>query len=386
MEQFQARRMQIMQALSADDVLLVAAGPLQVRNHDVHYRYRPESNLLYLTNWLEPNAALVLTQTNAWFFCQEPDPLTTVWQGPNIGPKAAQKLLSMPCAKIETLFTFLQNTFGGAAHKFWCTGTVPSAVAGYNWQQYPALSQRAVKIEPELTKIKQAIAASIAGHKAIMQAMLPGVTESALYGVWRQAMGEHALLDEAYPAIIAAGANACILHYQTLNGTCQDSELLLVDAGMEVAGYAADLTRTLPINGKFTAKQAAVYNAVLAIQEAAVNFVKIGTSFAELNAYVDTLYATALQELGVQGELRTYAPHGIGHSLGLDVHDVGLERTQAIPEGAVITIEPGLYFRDTEYAGIGVRIEDNYLMTASGLVCLSTDLPKSLAQIEELCA
>lgn len=387
MARLRARQQKLMQQLADNEILLIAASPERIRSNDVHYHYRQDSNLLYLTNWPESNSALIITSKQAWFFCQAEDPVKTIWEGAVLGLDYASSELGLECFNITELSTFFQKNFSSGQYSFLTAGHVPTELADYSWQKYTEIASfRAVKDEYELSEMQQAIAASIAGHKAIMQTAAPGITERELYGIWLQQMHAIGLQYEAYPAIIAAGVNACTLHYKALSGVCQSGQLLLVDAGMECNGYAADLTRTIPINGKFSPEQRDVYQAVLTIQEQAVRFTQPNISFAELNEYVSSLYQTALLDLGVKGDFKKYAPHGIGHSLGLDVHDLGLTAKAKIPVSAVITIEPGLYFRDTVFAGIGVRIEDNYLMTDQGLSCLSSDLAKDLDLIEELCA
>lgn len=381
---YQSRQQEIMQALAADDLLLVTAQEIKIRNLDVCYPFRQASDLLYLTGWQEPNAALLITNTQAYFFCQEQDPIKVLWEGEIIGIEQAKNITGLACYSINTLSNFIAQQ-----HKtnLYHLGDIPIALKEHTWQSYQQLANmRLVKDQQELKYINTAINASIKGHTAIIAALRPGISERELYGVWLHELCRSGLQHEAYPAIIASGINACTLHYKALASTCKADQLLLVDAGMEYMGYAADLTRTLPVSGKFSPAQADVYQHVLAIQEAAVAFMQPGHSMADLNEYVFDLYSTALADLGITATVTDYAPHGIGHALGLDVHDVGLNKDAALPVGAVITVEPGLYFRDTKYAGIGVRIEDNYLMTASGLQCLSSNLPKTIPELEVLCA
>lgn len=384
MNSYQKRQHNIMQVLTQDDLFMVTAQEKQMRNMDVYHPFRQASDFLYLTGWHEANAALVITHEQAFFFCQEQDPVKILWQGDIIGLEQAKQITGLSCYPISNLTNFVKQL---NKLNLYHLGVIPAALQALPWQEYQQLANmRLIKDQQEIGHINTAIIASINGHQAIMKALEPGISERELYGVWLYELCRSGMQHEAYPAIIAAGMNACTLHYQALASKCQAGQLLLVDAGMEYHGYAADLTRTIPVSGKFSPAQSEVYRHVLAIQAAAVAFMQPGRSMTELNSYVRDLYVQALVDLGVTASVMNYAPHGIGHALGLDVHDVGLNKDMALPIGAVITIEPGLYFRDTKYSGIGVRIEDNYLMTENGLKCLSNDLPKTIPEIEEMCA
>ena len=381
---YQTRRGQISHKLSEHDMLLIFSAKKVHRNNDVHYPFYQDSNFYYLTGWSEANTALMLTKDEAILFCQQPNEFIKIWEGELLSLQAITNTTGLRTEDIEQLQQFLKKH---PVKNIYSNQLDADELVAFEAKDANALiaSMRVVKDAFEIECIKSAIDISIQGHKLLMREAKHGMTENALYGTWLQNLHAANLKHEAYPAIIAAGMNACTLHYTKLASPGHDSELLLVDAGVEYKHYASDLTRTFPINAKFSAMQADVYNQVLEIQDLAVKYCQYGVSMAELNEYVSGLYHKSLIALGVDPVVRKYAPHSIGHALGLDVHDVGLTKDMAIPCSAVITIEPGLYFRDTKYAGIGVRIEDNYLMTKDGLVCLSAGLPKSVADIEDLC-
>lgn len=373
---FAERRAKLMQDIPEGTVLVVPSNKVVLRNNDVSYPFYQNSDFLYLTGWEQPDALLLLSNTEEKFFCEDLPPEKVVWEGSKLGRLEAEQRLSMPVYPRKEIKNHLFD------FNVFCS-TQPDLCLphDFNWQQY-SLNMRVSKSSEEVGLIKQAIAFTIQGHKYLISQVREGISERALYGAWLSQMYGYGLMAEAYPAIIAAGVNSCTLHYTDLTSTCCLGDLLLIDAGMSYRGYAADLTRTVPVSGKFSVLQKQVYEQVLQIQLASEKFCQPGTSLQDLNKYVDSLYEAAIVELGFRGNVRKYAPHGIGHSLGLDVHDIGLDRLQPIPEGAVITIEPGLYFPEQ---AIGIRIEDNYLMTSSGLVCLSSDLPKSVSEIEKLC-
>ena len=372
-----------MHRLSNDEVLLIPSNQKALRNNDIFYDFYQDSSFWYLTGWPDANAILVLTKEKALFFCEDLTKHSIIWDGADQGVDVAQTTLEISCYPIEFFARELESL---NMNNYFSTKPNYLLSMGIQSDHFCLGTMRATKSKFELTHIQSAIDASINGHLAIMHALQPGVTERSLYGTWLKTLFDLNLTHEAYPAIIATGKNACTLHYQKLGSTCLAGQLLLVDAGMVVQGYAADLTRTMPVNGEFSDVQKRVYEHVLFIQESVASYCQLGMSLSDLNEYADVLYLSALKDLGVAPQLREYAPHGIGHSLGLDVHDIGLGKTDPITEGAVITIEPGLYFRDTEYSGIGVRIEDNYVMNNNGLHCLSSGLPKSIIEIEDKAA
>lgn len=321
--------------------------------------------------------------------------------------QASAQLGIATCASIETFGETLQTFVDHADHLMLPQPDHPKhhwwhmhqPTTSQTWQPLDDLlaAQRLIKSAEEIQHMQVAIDATIVAHRAVMQAVRPGITERHLYGVFMQALLAQGLTEEAYGAIVATGEHACILHYTAMHGTCEAGDMLLLDAGAEHLGYAADLTRTMPVNGQFTSQQRALYQHVLTIQTQAIASLSTNISWHDLNTLTQQWYHEALCDLGIltpqdKQRVADYAPHGLGHWLGLDVHDVGFCASQSrhdpLPEGCVLTIEPGLYIPHDdatvlpEWRGMGVRIEDDIWLHQGQACVLSAALEKTPDAIE----
>lgn len=419
------RRARLMQMLG-DAVAVIPAAPEKVRNRDAHYPYRFDSYFWYLTGFPEPESVLVLTGGKApksILFCREKNEEREIWDGVRYGPEGAAAQFGFNEAyPIGTLEQKLPELLADRAELWHALGRddawdarITQALNSVRSQarsgkRAPAAvrdlhtvldAMRLIKDESEITLMQKAADIASEGHRRAMRACRPGLFEYALeaelsYEFRRQGADAH-----AYTPIVAGGANACVLHYVSNNQLLQDNTLVLIDAGCEVQGYASDITRTFPVNGKFSGVQKSVYEIVLAAQQAAIDTVKPGANFiapheAALKVLAQGLLDLKLLQGSVESVIESEAykrfyMHRTSHWLGLDVHDAGEykqgEDWMPLAAGMVLTIEPGLYIRAGEgvpahLAGIGIRIEDDVLVTPQGHR-VTTSAPKSVAEIEE---
>ena len=251
-------------------------------------------------------------------------------------------------------------------------------------------SLREIKTSEELTLLKKAVQISAQGQREVMKAIKPDMTEREVQGIHQLVYKKYGAAHEGYPSIVGAGDNACVLHYITNNKTDIKNQLILMDLGAEYNGYTADVTRTIPVSGKFTPEQRALYQIVYDSQTAGINAAQKGASFREITQACYTIVQEGLLELGIIGspeEFRKYLPHGVAHHIGLDVHDPGLYEN--LETNMVITVEPGIYIPedspcDPKWWNIGIRIEDDILITDVGPINLSADAPRAWEEIEAL--
>ena len=251
-------------------------------------------------------------------------------------------------------------------------------------------SLREVKTSEELTLLKKAVQISAQGQREVMKAIKPDMTEREVQGIHQLVYKKYGAAHEGYPSIVGAGDNACVLHYITNDKKDIKNQLILMDLGAEYNGYTADVTRTIPVSGKFTPEQRALYQIVYDSQSAGINAAQKGASFREITQACYTVVQEGLLSLGIietPQEFRRYLPHGVAHHIGLDVHDPGLY--QDLVPNMVITVEPGIYIPegspcDPKWWNIGIRIEDDILITEEGPVNLSTDAPRAWDEIEAL--
>jgi len=407
---------------------IIPTAPERARNRDAHYLYRFDSYFYYLTGFREPEAVLVIAagdNSKSVLFCRERDPEREVWDGFRYGPEAAREVFGFDEAhaigKLDALMPRLLADCGvvhfhlGADSAWdarlmaWVNEVRGQARRGISapdeMKDVHALldEMRLVKEPQELTVMRRAAAISAGGHRRAMRAARPGMGEFEIEAEVLHEFRRHGAQAPAYTPIVAAGANACVLHYVENSGEMKDGELLLIDAGCELDGYASDITRTFPVNGRFSAPQRAVYELVLAAQAAAISEVKTGNAWdAPHLAAVRTLsqglidlklLAGSLDEVTERESYKQFYMHRTGHWLGLDVHDVGDYKRggewRRLAPGMVLTVEPGCYIREgagvpREFVGIGVRIEDDVLVAERGNEVLSRDAPKAVAEIEAL--
>ena len=427
-----ARRQRLLNTLG-DGVLILPAAPETSRNGDVYNEYRPASDLLYLTGFPEPSAVLVAWRLDrrrhqAILFVRPRDRTREIWDGRRYGTRGAQRRFGLDEARpIEELWSALGelisndgavfHTFGREADFDRRLFDVFQQVAQRRRKARspahpnlcdpgPALAaQRLVKDAVELAAIRRAAAVTCAGHVAAMTATRPGMYEYQAQAALEEAFRSAGSPRNGYPSIVASGANACVLHYHENDRRMRSGDLLLIDAGAEVDGLTGDVTRTFPVSGEFSAAQKAVYQVVLRAEVAGIRACKPGARFDGAHRACLRALTRGLVELGVlrgdpadlvkAGAYKPYYMHGTSHWLGRDVHDVGgyedeQGRAVSLPVGSVLTVEPGLYFAKDdrsvakELRGIGVRIEDDVLVTKNGPEVLTDAAPKQVRDIEAL--
>ena len=429
--EYARRRRQLMRMAGEDAILVLPAAPVRVRSHDTHYPYRQDSDFWYLCGFPEPDAVLVLVpgrkHGEALLFCRERDPEREAWDGPRFGQDGAVESFGMDDAyPIEDLDEILPGLLEGRSRVYYhfgrdaefdlkLIGWVNRVRAQVRHGAQPPHEflelghllheQRLFKSRDEIRLMDKAAAISVRAHQAAMRAARPGIHEYELQAEVERVF-RAADACPAYASIVGAGANGCVLHYVANTGKARDGELVLIDAGAEYRNYAADITRTFPVNGRFTKEQRALHDLVGAAQAAALACARPGVAFAALHETVVEVLSEGLLRLGLlKGSLekciagehyRQFYRHKSGHWLGLDVHDVGDYRidgqSRLLEPGMVLTIEPGLYVGadDTTVAakwrGIGIRTEDDVLVTADGHRVLTEGLARSAEEIEAFMA
>ena len=423
-----ARRRARLAARLGNGVAIVPTAPECLRNRDAHYPYRYDSYFYYLTGFREPEAVLVLVggeTPRSMLFCREKNAEREIWDGFLYGPEAARDAFAFDEAcSITELDARMPDLLADRPAVQVHLGSDPlwdgrvlgwvNAVRGRARSGVAAPGDlrdvrvlldemRLIKDGHEVALMRRAGDISAAAHRLAMQAARPGVAEYAVEAVLQHEFRRCGAQAPAYTPIVAGGVNACVLHSVENNATLADGDLLLIDAGCELDGYASDITRTFPVNGRFSGPQRDVYELVLAAQAAAIAVVKPG---AHWNAPHDAAVAVLAQgfiDLKLLGgtldavlEQETYKQfymHRTGHWLGLDVHDAGEYKTggewRELQPGMVLTVEPGCYIRPgpgvpEAFAHIGIRIEDDALVTDGGCEILSAAAPKSVADIEAL--
>ena len=409
-------------------VAVIPTAPERVRNRDTHYPYRADSYFHYLSGFPEPEAVLVLVagaRPQSILFCRDKDVEKEIWDGFRHGPEAACASFGFDAAyPIGDFDSRLIDQLADQPALWYALGYDPGwdarIVAVLNavraqtraGKRAPALlhdvraavdEMRLVKDDLEIGLMRRAAQIAGAAHRRAMRCAAPGKHE---YEVEAEFLHEFRRLGSqapAYTPIVAGGANACVLHYVDNSRALQDGDLLLIDAGCEVDGYASDITRTFPVNGKFSGPQADIYDLVLDAQAAAIAAIRPGASFlaphdAALRVLAQGMVDMKLLEGSVDGVIESGAykrfyMHRTSHWLGLDVHDAGEYRNgeewRTLAPGMTLTVEPGCYIRPAQdvrevFWNIGVRIEDDALVTATGCEILTADTPKTIAEIEAL--
>ena len=429
--EYARRRRQLMRMAGEDAILVLPAAPVRVRSHDTHYPYRQDSDFWYLCGFPEPDAVLVLVpgrkHGEALLFCRERDPEREAWDGPRFGQDGAVESFGMDDAyPIDDLDEILPGLLEGRSRVYYhfgrdaefdlkLIGWVNRVRAQVRHGAQPPHEflelghllheQRLFKSRDEIRLMDKAAAISVRAHQAAMRAARPGIHEYELQAEVERVF-RAADACPAYASIVGAGANGCVLHYVANTGKARDGDLVLIDAGAEYRNYAADITRTFPVNGRFTKEQRALHDLVGAAQAAALACARPGVAFAALHETVVEVLSEGLLRLGLlKGSLekciagehyRQFYRHKSGHWLGLDVHDVGDYRidgqSRLLEPGMVLTIEPGLYVGadDTtvpaKWRGIGIRTEDDVLVTADGHRVLTEGLARSAEEIEAFMA
>jgi Xaa-Pro aminopeptidase len=425
--QYAKRRRQLMRLAGDDAIVIIPAAPERIRSRDTHYPYRQDSDFWYLTGFAEPEAVLVLipgrSHGEALLFCRERDPAREAWDGPRAGPEGAVDGYGMDDAyPIDDLDEILPGLLEGRSRVYYHFGRDTEfdlkligwlnrvralmrmgAQPPHEFLELGHLldEMRLFKDREELKLMQRAADISVEAHRAALRTARPGVYEYQLQAALEHVFRHHEA-EPAYGSIVGAGANACVLHYRANNAQAKDGDLVLIDAGAEYRGYAADITRTFPVNGRFSREQRALHDLVAAAQRAALVQARPGRPYeAGHLAAVETL-TDGLLSLGLlkgtlkqniaDGHYKRFYLHKTGHWLGLDVHDVGDYRidneSRLLEPGMVFTIEPGLYINaedksvPAKWRGIGIRIEDDVLITKDGHKVLTDKLPRTADDTE----
>ena len=432
---FKQHRANFFEQMPNNSIALFKAGSEITRSNDTEFGFCQEKNFFYLTGFNEPEALLVMIKDeqgseSTVLFSLEKDELHEIWHGRRIGQEKAKQTYGFDNAyELSEVDAFLPDYIDGKQQLFFAFDNHDFASKVFGWiskvkatfrtgGKAPTTLKdsaeiidelRLIKSDNEIAIIRQANIISGKAHQRAMQKTAVGKFEYQIEAEILHEFARSGARYAAYGTIVAGGDNANILHYTDNGEALNDNELLLIDAGGELGGYAADITRTFPINGKFTPEQKALYQLVLDSKNLAVEAIKPGMSFAKLNELTNEFLTKGLLDLGIlSGDLselisekavKKYFIHGLGHWLGLDVHDVGSyhansEREQHRPfeQGMVMTIEPGIYIPlndisvDEKWRGMGVRIEDNIAVTVEGFENLTQDAPDTIAEIEALMA
>lgn len=421
MDIFKQRREKLISNLQEDEMVILASQPIYYRQHDVAFPYRQDSFFYYLTGFEESHSCLILRKKtpSSILFVQETNKKRALWDGALFGPeKAKDTFLMDACISVEkfqkTVLSFLQDITN--IYRILSVNTVfdheldqifveektkyPDQRTPYRFLDARDLisRKRMIKSSFEVEQIRKACQISTVAHRQVMEACQPEVSERYLHGVFIHSIMSQQAVRESYGGIFASGDNALVLHYSDTNHICKGGDLMLVDAGAEWEHYASDITRTFPVNGKFTPEQKIIYNHVLNIQKQLIQKVRPGVTHRSIQTSALEMMFSALKQEGFienKKEIKDFYPHSFGHLLGLDVHDVTCldegEKTFTLQEGMVLTVEPGLYIpRDADvpetFKGIGIRIEDDVLVTKDGSEVLSCDLPKEVDDIESVMA
>ena len=416
-EEFGERRTRVFTQMQPNSALLLFSEIEKRRNNDCSYPFRQDSYFWYLTGFNEPNAALLLLKTEqaekAIIFLRPRDPLLETWNGRRLGVERAPQQLNVNEAySIEEFATVLPKILKNLTALYyvpeihtWGDKLVAESAVNFNeildWR--PMLSEmRLIKSPNEIRLMQQAGQITALGHIKAMKTTRPNRFEYEIESEILHEFNRHCARFPSYNSIVAGGNNACILHYTENDRPLNDGDLVLIDAGCEFAMYAGDITRTFPVNGKFSQPQREIYELVLKAQKRAIELLVPGNSIKQANDEVIRIKTQGLVDLGIlkgdvdtlieQQAYRQFYMHGLGHWLGLDVHDVGSygqDKQRILEIGMVITVEPGIYISEDadvseQYKGIGVRIEDNLLMTEYGNKILTAAAPKEIADIENL--
>ena len=431
-KEFEKRRRKLAKLIGKDGIAVIPTASTRVRSRDTDYPYRPDSDFYYFTGFSEPNAVMILApgrEDGSFIVClREKNPLTEIWDGHMEGLNGVKENYEADQSfDIEDLETILPSLFLGRQKVFFTLGqdevldkilmksfnavragqrrggVVPSEIQALE----PLVHEmRLIKSKYEIGLMKKSAKISVDAHKRIFENCKPGVFEYQIEADIIHEFGKHGAVP-AYTSIVASGQNACTLHYISNRDKMKSGQLLLTDAGCENEMYAADITRTIPVSGEYSKEQKEIYELVLEVQKNAINSIKPGQTFEGLQSDAIKGLTKGLKKLGLlKGRVdqlikseayKDFYMHGIGHWLGMDVHDVGSYmdqkgKSRKFENGMVLTIEPGIYISKknknvpTEYRGIGIRIEDDVLVTKSGCDVLTKALPKEIGEIESIMA
>ncbi len=433
------RREKLREKLPRNSVAVFFANPVRNRSNDVDYTYHQDPDFYYLTGYKETDAVLFIfkdgqnaangTSYNEIIFVRPRNESREMWTGRRLGTDGVKSALGLNHAFNNSTFRKYNVDFSKFDQVLFFDFTndvrddpsdssdLYSLIDDFKYKiNYPTKGKnlgvqlephknnlnttaletimaglRGIKTPEELTLIRRAVNISCSAQREVMKAIKPGMSEREIQGIHEFVFKKYQAEDVGYPSIVGAGHNGCILHYiDNYKPEISSKELMLMDLGAEYRGYTADITRTIPVSGKFSTEQRQIYELVLAAQEEAMKICKPGTPFADLKAATRKIVNRGLKDLGIlksETEDHLYYPHGCCHHIGLDVHDKGMY--DVLLENMVITIEPGIYIPenskcDRRWWGIAVRIEDDFLITKEGAEHLSTLAPRKPDEIESL--
>lgn len=432
LDQFVERRKELMAKMLPNSIAIIPSASMKQRNSDVEYAFRQDSNFYYLTGFNEPDAVLLLMPGRlageSVLFCRKRDKLMEIWNGYRSGPEGAVADYAMDEGHcVDEVDELLPELLNGMSRIYYSIGQDEAldqqvrqwlnsirskvrqgAVAPSELVMLDQLlnEMRLIKTDAEKEMMRQAGDISAQGHVKAMQLCKPGMMEYQLEAEILHHFTMQGCRQPAYSSIVGGGENACVLHYIENDKTLNDGDLVLIDAGCELDHYAGDITRTFPVNGRFSEEQKALYQLVLDAQKACIALAKPGTLWEAVHEESVKVLTQGLIDLGLlsgsledeiaAGGYRDFYMHRIGHWLGMDVHDVGDYKVDGewrpLQSGMVMTVEPGLYIApdneavDARWRGIGIRIEDDVLITETGCEILTASVPKEIEEIEALMA
>jgi len=423
---------QFMERLGQDSVAIISSAPEAVRSNDTNYRYRQNSDFYYLTGFDEPESIAVIApnkEQKYTLFVRPRDPEREIWDGRRAGVEGALKEYGADAAfPISEFREQLSDLVSNARNLYYRIGAGSPELDQQLIREIASMrilgrkninppeaivdpgailhEMRLIKSAEEIELMQRAADIAAEAHVEAMKQVRPGMMEYEIEALLEFNFRKNGATGPAYTSICGGGANATVLHYVTNDAKLRDGDLLLVDAGAEYKGYASDITRTFPVNGRFTEAQRDIYELVLATQVDCVKRARPGITMDELKHHSIEMLTEGMVRLGLlEGEpaklieeekYKQFYMHGLGHFLGIDVHDVGRYyhdgESRRLEPGMVITVEPGLYVSENaenipdKYRGIGVRIEDDVLITEDGQRVLSVKVPKQAEEIEQLMA
>ena len=421
-DEYRARQDRFLSKYKEDTLVLIPTNPVRIRSNDTSYPYRANSYMLYLCGWRQPEAVfMAFHDSGAWkrcLFVQPRDTRAEIWEGRRVGTEGATSFWPIDESfSIEDMEQIVQEKISNI--------NSISTIIGFDTKLDDVIDKsnleitdaaivldelRVIKSDEEIKIMHDAGILASNAHVEGIKKTYPGIGEWEIQSIIEAHFSTNQSCP-SYSSIVGGGDNATILHYNSNNMKINDGDLVLVDAGCEISGYASDITRTWPVNGKFSDAQKEIYNLVLKAEKAAIDACIVGSPWSSIHHASSKVLAQGLIDLGIlecnlqealgenfNGPYRNFFMHGTGHMLGLDVHDVGGGRQgdkgpeRLLSPGMVLTVEPGLYFgswrSDIEiperYSGIGIRIEDDILVTDEGPVILTSSCPKEISEIESL--
>ncbi|MDA1064002.1 MAG: Xaa-Pro aminopeptidase [Proteobacteria bacterium] len=427
-KEFSRRRDQLMRMVGTGGIAILPAAPVRTRSRDVAYRFRQDSDFYYLTGFAEPDAVIVLApgRDNGEYllFCRDRDPEKELWDGKRAGPDGAiQDYAADDAFPIDDIDDILPGIMESCSRVYYTMGLYADFDARIaDWlnslrgreargvhtpREFVALDHllhdmRLYKSRDEISAMRRSARIAVQAHTEVMRLMRPGLYEYEIEAEFMREFRRNAAW-MSYSPIVGGGVNACTLHYVENNQELKDGDLVLIDAGCELDYYASDITRTIPVNGRFSPEQRAVYEIVLEAQLAAIEMTRKGNHWNEPHDAAVRVITRGLKKIGLlDGTLarlikdeayREYFMHRTGHWIGMDVHDVGDYKVgdewRMLEPGMITTVEPGIYIPDSRkvparWRGIGIRIEDDVVVTSNGPDVLSKGLVKDPDEIESL--